>query len=43
MSRTLVLFIKTLNRLLWSGFYFVLPPDENDAKEMVVYNQRLKW
>ena len=32
---------KCCNVLLWSGIYFALPPDENDAEEMAVYNRRL--
>ena len=43
MTRVLVWLIKAFNRLLWSGFYFLLPPNEADKEEMRLYDQRATW
>ena len=32
---------KCCNVLLWSGFYFVFPPDESNDEEMADYKRRL--
>lgn len=34
---------KACNHLNLCRFYFINPPNENDAEEMRVYNERLKW
>ena len=39
----MVWIIKAFNRLVWSAYYFALPPDENDPDELVLYNQRATW
>ncbi|TXT22915.1 MAG: hypothetical protein FD138_3351 [Planctomycetota bacterium] len=43
MTRVTIVLIKTLNRLLWAAYYFVLPPNENDREAMRLYNQRATW
>ena len=34
---------KACNHLHWCRHYFIWPPDENDAEEMRVYNERTRW
>ena len=34
---------KACNRLHRARHYFINPPDEKDAEELRVYNERLKW
>lgn len=41
--RVLVWLVKAYNHLFWCRHYFVFPPNEADAEEMRVYNERLKW
>ena len=36
----MVRLFKAFNRLVWSAYCFVLPPDENDPDILALYNQR---
>ena len=34
---------RACNWLQWAKHYFIFPPNENDAEEMLLYNERTKW